>query len=62
MFRTEEETLAIAHLWAISVYYEGVQDQYGLFATQEQVQAFIDADEWLSGQSYPVPMALPVVS
>ena len=61
MFRTEEETLAIAHLWAISVFYEGVQDQYGLFATQEQAQAVIDADEWLSGQAYTVPMALPTV-
>jgi hypothetical protein len=62
MFRTQEETLAIAHLWAIGVYYEGVQDQYGLFATQEQAQAVIDADEWLSGQAFVVPMALPVVS
>ncbi len=61
MNRTQEETLAVAHLWAIGVYYEGIQDGYGLFATQEQAQAIIDADEYLNGQAYIVPMALPTV-
>jgi len=61
MFRNENETLAVAHLWAIEIYYEGVQAEFGLFTTKEQAQAVIDADEWLSGQSVVVPMALPTV-
>lgn len=59
MFRFEEETLAVAHLWAIEIPYEGVQSNYGLFATQELAQAFIDADEYLQGYAVAVPMALP---
>lgn len=59
MFRTETETLAVAHLWAIEIPYEGVQNYFGLFATQELAQAFIDADEYLEGYAIPMPMALP---
>jgi hypothetical protein len=59
MFRTEEQTLAVAHLWAIEIPYEGVDSYLGLFATQELAQAFIDADEYLQGYAVVMPMALP---
>lgn len=59
MFRTEEQTLAVAHLWAVEIPYEGVINTYGLFATKELAQAFIDADEFLEGYAIPMPMALP---
>lgn len=59
MFRTEEQTLAVAHLWAVEIYYEGIQAECGLFATKELAEAFIEGNEWYSGQSVAVPMALP---
>lgn len=59
MYRFEEQTLAVAHLWAIEIPYEGVDPNHGLFATQEQAQAVIDADEYLNGHAFTVPMALP---
>jgi ATP sulfurylase len=59
MFRNENETLAVAHLWAIEVPYEGVWSSMGLFTTEEQAQAVIDADDFLNGYAFAVPMALP---
>jgi hypothetical protein len=61
MFRTQDQTLAVAHLWAIEIPYEGVQAELGLFATEETAQAFIDADEYLQGHAFAMPMALPTV-
>jgi len=59
MNRTDEQTLAVAHLWAIEIPYEGVQSYLGLFATEQTAQAFIDADEYLQGYAVAMPMALP---
>jgi hypothetical protein len=62
MTKTNEQTLAVAHLWAIEIPYEGVQADLGLFATEETAQEFIDADEYLQGYAIAMPMALPTVA
>ena len=59
MSKTHEQILAVAHLWAIEIPYEGVQSDLGLFATEQTAQAFIDADEYLNGYAIAMPMALP---
>ena len=60
MFRWKEETLAVAHLWAIEFPYEGVNANFGLFASKESAEAFIASEKDML-DAHAVPIALPTV-
>ena len=53
-----EDELAVPHLWAVESPYDGVSQSCGVFATLADVEAYIEADKFLSGYAYPVPMVI----
>ena len=45
-------------LYGVAFPHEGVSQNCGLFATEADAQAFIDADADCAGYAYPVPMTI----